>query len=82
MPIRYNQSQGSRYQDEDDQILGLFFGGLSQGAASYERAKDRRVEADFRKRQLGMQESIARAEQKNRDRLAVIACSRPDNGSD
>ena len=69
MPIRYNQNQGSRYQDEDDQLLGMFFGGLSQGAASYERAKDRRLEQDYRNKQYDLAKTSAQSEQDYRNAM-------------
>ena len=68
MPIRYNQNQGSRYQDEDDQLLGLFFGGLAQGTASYERAKDRRMEQDYRNKQYDLAKTSAQDEQDYRNK--------------
>lgn len=73
MPIRYNQNQSSRYQDEDDQLLGMFFGGLSQGAASYERAKDRRLEQHYRDKQYDLAKTSAQNEQDYRNAMLTEA---------
>lgn len=73
MPIRYNQSQGSRYQDEDDQLLGMFFGGLAQGQASYERAKDRRLEQDYRNKQYDLAKTSAQDEKDYRQSMLTEA---------
>lgn len=73
MPIRYNQNQGSRYQDEDDQLLSMFFGGLAQGASSYERAKDRRLEQDYRNKQYDLAKTSAQNEQDYRQSMLTEA---------
>jgi len=73
MPIRYNQNQGSRYQDEDDQLLGMFFGGLAQGQASYERAKDRRLEQDYRNKQYDLAKTSAQDEKDYRQSMLTEA---------
>jgi len=76
MPIKYGPSNDGRmYGDtsvEDALLAGLRLGS-QQGAAAFRASKAMEAEETFRQRQLGLQESIARAEAKNRDRLTAIA---------